>query len=345
MTTSVCCRITSPLDTRSANVGFRRATGRLSPPRQRRGLNESDGESVRVVGARELVVGVLMTPPAAAQGLYYKEIRKDDRIYVFNNPPKPSGSRASGEMGRASRDPARARRETVVGDSERALQLFFFKHGISEAVPEPTPPIQRIEWRDGKTRITTNLAYLEISNRIQPRYTQEFPTTSAEPCREPAAPGTRRGSFRIRRAKFKLEGWFWIPPECAVARGTRRSSPMSCSSTGRRSPTSARSRRTSARSSRTPTSPGTRQGKGEFRVVFGQYKVPFGRQQMTSSGNQQFVDRSLVSDEYERGRETGVSVQGAIWSNKLEYRVGNVQRQRVDAVRPTTTTPSGTTAA
>ncbi len=64
------------------------------------------------------------------------------------------------------------------------------------------------------------------------------------------------------------------------------------------------------------------QGMGKFRVVFGQYKVPFGRQQMTSSGNQQFVDRSLVADEYERGRDIGVSVQGAVWSNKIEYRVG-----------------------
>jgi len=61
---------------------------------------------------------------------------------------------------------------------------------------------------------------------------------------------------------------------------------------------------------------------GKFRIVFGQYKVPFGRQQLTSSGNQQFVDRSLVADEYERGRDIGVSVQGAIWSNKLEYRAG-----------------------
>ena len=30
--------------------------------------------------------------------------------------------------------------ETVVGDNERALQLFFFKHGISEPVPDPPPP-------------------------------------------------------------------------------------------------------------------------------------------------------------------------------------------------------------
>ena len=51
-------------------------------------------------------------------------------------------------------------------------------------------------------------------------------------------------------------------------------------------------------------------------------RSPFGRQEMTSSGSQQFVDRSLVSNEYARGRDIGVAVQGALWSNKLEYRFG-----------------------
>jgi phosphate-selective porin len=56
--------------------------------------------------------------------------------------------------------------------------------------------------------------------------------------------------------------------------------------------------------------------------VFGQYKVPFGHREMTSSGSQQFVDRSLVSNEYARGRDIGLSVQGVVWNNKLEYRAG-----------------------
>ena len=30
--------------------------------------------------------------------------------------------------------------ETLVGDNERALQLYYFKHDISEPVPEPPPP-------------------------------------------------------------------------------------------------------------------------------------------------------------------------------------------------------------
>jgi phosphate-selective porin len=43
---------------------------------------------------------------------------------------------------------------------------------------------------------------------------------------------------------------------------------------------------------------------------------------MTSSGNQSFVDRALVSNEYARGRDTGVAVQGVLFRNKLEYRAG-----------------------
>jgi phosphate-selective porin OprO and OprP len=220
--------------------------------------------------------------------------------------------------------------ETVVGDSERALQLFYFKHNISEAVPEPTPPLQRIEWRDGKTRITTDFAYLEISNRVQGRYTQEFPDDTIT-LPGTANPGDTKGSFRIRRAKFKLEGWFWIPPEVAPwlppgAPPSPRIMPklsyevqLNWAAVGANvgaQPSNVGAILEDANIAWDP------QGMGKFRVVFGQYKVPFGRQQLTSSGNQQFVDRSLVSDEFERGRDIGVSVQGAVWSNKLEYRVG-----------------------
>jgi len=38
---------------------------------------------------------------AAAQGMYYKEIRKDDRIYVFNNAEEAARFEKSGEMGRS----------------------------------------------------------------------------------------------------------------------------------------------------------------------------------------------------------------------------------------------------
>ena len=86
--------------------------------------------------------------------------------------------------------------ETVVGDNERALQLYFFKHGISEPVPDPRAPVQTIVWRDGKTRITTDNAYLEISNRVQVRFTEEIPDDNTQL----AGTGARRATRAARSA-------------------------------------------------------------------------------------------------------------------------------------------------
>ncbi len=257
------------------------------------------------------------TPVPTSWGLYFKEIRKDERIYVFNIPAEAERFEASGETGRAlTRPGAGPKGETVVGDSERALQLFFFKYGLSEAVPDPIAPIQRIEWRDGKTRITTDTAYLEISNRVQSRYTHEFP---AETVTLPgtAGPGDARGSFRMRRVKMKLEGWLFHPPGVAPAPITQ---PKITYEVQLNWPAVTGSNvgaiLEDANIGIDPT------GSGKFRVLFGQFKPPFGRQEMTSSGSQSFVDRALVSNEYARGRDTGVAVQGALRNNTIEYRAG-----------------------
>jgi phosphate-selective porin OprO and OprP len=270
-----------------------------------------------------LLIVIAGALPAAAQGFYYKEIRKDDRIYVFNIAEEADRFEKSGEMGRGiTRPGAGPNGETIVADSERALQLFFFKHNISEPVPEPPVPLQRIAWSDGKTRITTDFAYLEISNRMQVRYTQEFPDDTIT-LPGTSSPGDTKGSFRIRRAKFKLEGWFWIPPQVAPSPHVmpKLSYELQLNWAAVAANVGAQPANVGAilEDANIAWDP---QGMGKFRIVFGQYKVPFGRQQLTSSGNQQFVDRSLVSDEYERGRDIGVSVQGAVWSNKLEYRAG-----------------------
>jgi len=73
--------------------------------------------------------------------MYYKEVRKDDRIYVFNNAANADAFEKTGEMGVGiTRPGAGPNGETVVADSERALELFFFKYGISEPVKQPPPP-------------------------------------------------------------------------------------------------------------------------------------------------------------------------------------------------------------
>ena len=256
---------------------------------------------------------------AFAQGFYYKEIAKDGRIYVFNIAAEAERFEQTGEVGRGiTRPGAGPNGETIVGDSERALQLYFFKHGISEVVPEPAPPIQIVEWRDGKTRITTNLAYLEISNRVQVRYTHDFPPDDVT--LPGLAGGESRGSFRLRRVKTKFEGWFWRPPDVAPAPAVmpRLSYELQLNWPGA-VVTNIADVGAFLEDATLMWDPA---GRGKFRFVAGQFKVPFGRQQMTSSGNQQFVDRALAHGEIARGRETGLAVQGAVWSNKLEYRAG-----------------------
>ena len=46
-----------------------------------------------------LIVALASAGPALAQGFYYKEIRKDDRIYVFNIAEEADRFEKSGEMG------------------------------------------------------------------------------------------------------------------------------------------------------------------------------------------------------------------------------------------------------
>jgi hypothetical protein len=91
-------------------------------------------------GALAVALVLAVSAVAAAQGMYYKEIRKDDRIYVFNNAEEAARFEKSGEMGRSiTKLGAGPNGETVVADSERALELFFFKYGISEPVTQPPP--------------------------------------------------------------------------------------------------------------------------------------------------------------------------------------------------------------
>ena len=54
----------------------------------------------------------------------------------------------------------------------------------------------------------------------------------------------------------------------------------------------------------------------------GQYKVPFGIQFMTSSGRQEFVDRSLASIAFAPGRDVGAGLYGATSEKRFGYETG-----------------------
>jgi phosphate-selective porin OprO and OprP len=63
-----------------------------------------------------------------------------------------------------------------------------------------------------------------------------------------------------------------------------------------------------------------RSDKATVRV--GQYKVPFGMQELTSSGSQQFVDRSIASETFAPGRDQGVVLLGDFNEKKFGYEAG-----------------------
>jgi len=90
-----------------------------------------------------LVIALLAAPVAMAQvaGLYYQEVEKDGRIYVFNTPEKYKSWEASGDMGTAITLVGRGPNgETVVAENETAADLYFFKHNLP-AYDRPTPKV------------------------------------------------------------------------------------------------------------------------------------------------------------------------------------------------------------
>jgi len=259
-----------------------------------------------LVIAASVLLGVALAASSSAQGMYYKEFNKDGRFYVFNNAKKAEAFEASGEVGTGlTRPGVGPNGATVVADSEEALELFFFKHGIAQTVDKPKKPKMEIKWADGKTTMDFDKAQVNISNRVQVRWTQEMPDDNVQVAGTEAA-GDGKGSFRMRRAKFKIDGWFY------------------------------KKELTYELQMNWPALTGSNVGafledaqidwdvskKQMFRIKFGQYKFAQGRQELTSSGSQQFVDRALVENRYSAGRDTGIQLWGAILEKKLEWRVG-----------------------
>jgi hypothetical protein len=76
---------------------------------------------------------------AQVTGLYYQEVAKDDRVYVFNTPEKFHAWEASNDMGVAVTLVGRGPNgETIIAENETALDLYLFKHNLP-AYDRPTP--------------------------------------------------------------------------------------------------------------------------------------------------------------------------------------------------------------
>ena len=94
-----------------------------------------------VAGLVALAMALSVTPAAMAQvtGLYYKEVEKDGRIYVFNTPERYQSWSQSGDMGTAITLPGRGpNEETIVAENDTAIDLYLFRHNL-DAYDRPTP--------------------------------------------------------------------------------------------------------------------------------------------------------------------------------------------------------------
>jgi len=95
------------------------------------------------------VVALAGAAPLHAQGMYLREIERDGRIYVFNIAENAERFEQTGEMPNAiTMTDAGPNGETVIGDSQKALELYFFRHNLAVVVPEtPAPAPAPQPWR------------------------------------------------------------------------------------------------------------------------------------------------------------------------------------------------------
>lgn len=59
-----------------------------------------------------------------------------------------------------------------------------------------------------------------------------------------------------------------------------------------------------------------------LQIRCGQYKVPFNRQELTSSGSQQFVDRAITNEAFTLSRDQGVMLHSFLLNDYAEYAIG-----------------------
>lgn len=139
-----------------------------------------------------LVLALLVVLPAGAQvgSLYYQEVQKDGRYYVFNTPERYASFKASGDMGTSitliGRGPDGA---TVVAENETALDLFFFKNNLPAYERPTAPPPKPVV----PTTLKVGDGELKFGLLLQGWYLADD---------TPKASNT----FRVRRTEIKLSG-------------------------------------------------------------------------------------------------------------------------------------------
>lgn len=139
------------------------------------------------------IITLCLTLSAWAQNNFYREVEKDGRIYVFTVMSSFETFDKGGEMGRSiTRINYGPKGETVVFDSEDAINLYNFKHNLpGEVFPQPKEtPKPREE------------SFIRVGVTIFADYTYQDEPKIADADRNEVHPS----SFEVRRAYINVTG-------------------------------------------------------------------------------------------------------------------------------------------
>ena len=109
-----------------------------------------------LVTAGAVLVGLSLAASSWAQNMFYREVEKDGRIYAFAVTTSFEAFDKSGEIGKGiSRPGYGPNGQTVVFDSEDAINLYNFKHDLPGEVfakpKEPAKPKEEAFFKVGVT--------------------------------------------------------------------------------------------------------------------------------------------------------------------------------------------------
>ena len=247
-----------------------------------------------------------LSAPALAQDTYFKELKIDGRIYVFASEPAYRAYEASKELavGTITRPGYGPNGETVVFDGPRAVEIYNQKYGKTDAPPQEVKTTDvklpfDIKYRMPGLRITFPKFEMNWVNRMQIRYTYDD--------QDITTPQNNKGTFRIRRFRSKWDGWIYTPNLTYELQVDWVGAGVTDTTVGFQA-----GNLQDANLQYDFTN-----GQKAFMLKAGQFKAPFGRQELTSSGNQQFVDRSIASVLFAPARQLGLQIGGQFGTSQV----------------------------
>ncbi len=150
---------------------------------------------------------VLTVGAAFAQGLWYKEVEKDGRIYVFNSAKRYDSWSKSGDMGMAITILGQGPNgETVVAENETAMDLYNLKHdrpAYNRPAPPPPPPPSN----PTRLKIGSN-GELWFGGLFQGWFIADSSVKTTGTQADYLGNTTGFNTFRLRRAEMKMIGKF-----------------------------------------------------------------------------------------------------------------------------------------